>query len=326
MRRKEQRNALWLGIFTVVTLALVYVVFVVFLHLRGANGYSIGVRFANASGLTAGAPVYLNGVQIGVVDKVELLPDSSVEVILAITRDVDLPVASRIIIHSSPTGSPDVRFLPPRLRVSPGAIPTPLPPSAVIPKHVLPLNQQPLGKPPLSTQELMAQSQAVLHRSARIVSMMQGRRKVLLASLNEMRANSGAAMSEFRGLPQTLRANMGGTLQQAQADVSHAQALLRTQRNEQTMGDLSRSLTATSSSLQQTMNDLQGIRTDPSLRANMAATMQNVKQATASMHAASFDAQTIGSNPQTRAELLDASLRLRASLEKLRYLITHRGL
>ncbi len=320
-RRAKQQNSLRLGIFAVSAIALLYVFVLVFMHFQGVRGYRIGVRFATVSGLSPGAPVYVSGVQIGAVEKIEVLPDNSVEVILAITRDIDLPTTSRITIHSPLTGSPDVTIIPPITRVAAGSIPAPLPPNLIIPKRVLPLDEQPIGRPPISPKELIAQSQELLDQSGHIVGMFLGRRRTLLAQVDSIRDNSAGLATDLRSLPQTLRANLAGTLNDAKAEVSRTQALVMNSRNQAVLAQLSASLNAASASLEQTSNALNGVRTDRATLANTAAAMNNVKQASATMHAARIDFQTIGANPQTRAELLDAGVQLRASVERLRSLI-----
>jgi ABC-type transporter Mla subunit MlaD len=324
VRRKERDRPLLLGVFTVTALALLYLTYFVYTHVEGTHGYRIGVRFATVSGLAPGAPVYVSGVQIGAVESVAVLPDNTVEVILAITNDVDLPAESRITIHSPLAGSPAVTIVPPILRVARGSVPTALPASAIIPKRILPLNEQPVGKLPISTQELLYQSQTLMRRSGQIVTTMQNRRRSLLEQVDGLRANFRAAVPELRAMPAALRANLAGTLSQASTEVKRTQELLQA-RNAAVQANLSRSLAATSASLEQTAHDLRGIRTDPAVHANVSAAMQSVEQASATMHAASIDLQRVGANPQTLAELRDASIRLRASVEKLHYLITHGG-
>lgn len=319
MQRKAKDGSLGVGIISVAAVVLLVSIFFFARQTQTAGGYRVGVRFASASGLDAGAPVYLSGVQIGAVDSVQVLPDNTVEVVLAIFKNVDVPIASRITIHAPLTGSSDVAIIPPLGRLAPGAVPTPLPRSAIMPKRILPLEEQPVGNAPLSAAELLTQSQALMHRSTQVVNTFQERRRPMLAQLNAARANSGAAMATFRELPETLRAKLADLLRIATSETGRAKGLAA--GNGRVLADLSKSLAATSASLESTKSDLQNIRTDPGVQANVSAAMRNVQLATQNMHAASIDVQSVGANPQTRADLLDASRRLHAAVERLHSLI-----
>ena len=49
------------------------------------------MHFESAAGLHSGALVYFSGVTVGTVDTITLLPDNTVDVILAVNSDVDIP-------------------------------------------------------------------------------------------------------------------------------------------------------------------------------------------------------------------------------------------
>src|SRR5579871_2876824 len=93
------------GLFTLLGLIAVFAVFYVLSDLGARNrGYKIGVHFPSASGLRRSATVSLSGVPVGVVDDVQLLPDYSTEVILAISPGYGIPVNSRFLIQAPLTG------------------------------------------------------------------------------------------------------------------------------------------------------------------------------------------------------------------------------
>src|ERR1700682_5735503 len=98
------RQAL-VGIFTIVALLGLFAVFVVLENYGRKGRYKIGVHFKSAAGLHRGALVYESGVVVGVVDQTNLLPeDFSVEVIVAIDNNVDIPRSARFLIQAPLTG------------------------------------------------------------------------------------------------------------------------------------------------------------------------------------------------------------------------------
>lgn len=309
-----------LGAVALLAFGLLYLLFLAFSRAQNAGGYRMGVRFANASGLAAGAPVYLSGVSIGSVQSVGLLPDNTVEVILAITKDTDIPAESRIVIHSALAGSPDVTIVPPFRRLAPGTQPTPLPLSAILPKRILPIAEQPVGRPPFSTEELLAQSQSLIRRSGQIVSALHGAQRRLVATLGQTRANLSGTVTQMRSLPAGLRAQLGSEMEAANAQVRSAAAALKA-RDQRRLGVLSASMNATSRAMAHSVDSLTAVRTDPGARANLRATAQNAHDSMQNLAAATDDLRSVASNEQTRAQLKDAGFRLRAAMQKLQSLL-----
>ena len=62
---------------------------------------------------------------------ITLLPDNTVDVILAVNRDVDIPLASRFLIQAPLTGDPNLIIVPPRPVL--GAPPLPMLAREVLP-------------------------------------------------------------------------------------------------------------------------------------------------------------------------------------------------
>jgi ABC-type transporter Mla subunit MlaD len=103
------------GAFAIVALLLLFGIFYVISNFGTRHtGYRIGVHFQNAGGVTSGALVYFSGVEVGSVDSIVLLPDNTVDVILAVNRDIDIPAASQFVIAAPLTGTPAIAVLPPR--------------------------------------------------------------------------------------------------------------------------------------------------------------------------------------------------------------------
>src|SRR5580658_5986648 len=141
------------GAFALLALLLLFGVFYVITDFGTRHtGYRIGVHFVSAAGLHSGALVYFSGVTVGTVDTITLLPDNTVDVILAVNRDVGIPVASRFLIQAPLTGDPSLIIVPPR--PVPGA-----PPLPTMAREVLPIAEQPLGTNTATIADLLEQGQ-----------------------------------------------------------------------------------------------------------------------------------------------------------------------
>ena len=156
------------GIFTIVALLGLFGVFIVLENYGTQGRYKIGVHFKSAAGLHRGALVYESGVVVGVVDQTNLLPeDFTVEVILAINNNVDVPRTARFLIQAPLTGDSTLEIVPPVPVPQPAGIaaPTNAPAAvAVLPRQVLPLDQQPQGTNPATIQDLLDQGQGEVRR------------------------------------------------------------------------------------------------------------------------------------------------------------------
>src|SRR3981081_26725 len=167
------RQAL-VGIFTIVSLIALFAIFFVLANVGTQGRYKIGVHFPSAAGLLKGALVYESGVVVGVVDKTILLPeDFTVDVILAINNNVDVPRNARFLIQAPLTGESTVGSVPvvpvpqPSGMVAPTNAPNAV---AVLPRQVLPLDQQPQGTNPATVQDLLDQGQGEARRLYRLLA------------------------------------------------------------------------------------------------------------------------------------------------------------
>ncbi len=142
---------------------------------RGGGGYRIGVRFRNASDVGPGAQVYLNGVVVGSVNKIQILPDASVEFVININRyTTNIPKDAVFSVESKFTGGANVTISAP-----PQAAAT----TELLPKHVLPLPEQPVGTLPLTIETFMGQSKSLGNRLSGILLKARPYGKPMLASL-----------------------------------------------------------------------------------------------------------------------------------------------
>jgi phospholipid/cholesterol/gamma-HCH transport system substrate-binding protein len=97
MRSRDPHRRLKVGLFTVVTLALVALSVLVLGRKQGlfVRHVTYTTRFAHVAGLVPGAPVWLNGVVVGSVDDVQLPEDPAHAEITAVLS-VNARVAGRI--------------------------------------------------------------------------------------------------------------------------------------------------------------------------------------------------------------------------------------
>src|SRR5215469_11235966 len=156
------------GAFAIMALLLLFGIFYVITDFNTRHtGYRVGIHFQSAAGLHSGALVYFSGVTVGTVDSITLLPDNTVDVILAINRDVDIPRASRFLIQAPLTGDPNLLIVPPVPQPRPAGVtgPTPAPPAvALLERQVLPIDQQPQGTNTATIADLLEQGQGEIKR------------------------------------------------------------------------------------------------------------------------------------------------------------------
>src|SRR5579862_9011660 len=169
------------GAFSIIALLLLFGVFYVITDFGTRHtGYRIGVHFQSAAGLTPGALVYFSGVNVGSVDSIVLLPDNTVDVILAVNRDIDIPAASRFLIQAPLTGSPSLVIVPPRAK----------PPLPLLPRQVLPIADQPRGTNSASIADLLEQGQGELKRFDTVMALIEQRTPRLLNTLQSTLDNA----------------------------------------------------------------------------------------------------------------------------------------
>jgi phospholipid/cholesterol/gamma-HCH transport system substrate-binding protein len=313
------------GAFAIIALLLLFGVFYVITDFGTRHtGYRIGVHFQSAAGLTPGALVYFSGVSVGSVDTIELLPDNTVDVVLAINRDINIPAASRFVIESPLTGSPSLVIVPPRGK----------PPLPLLPRQVLPVAEQPQGINATSIADLLEQGQGQLKRFGDIMSMLQSRTPKLLATLQTTLDNANALTLTTKASVQQLSHELlalGSSLQTnlGTASVNVAQ-LSQTLNSAATMdskklGALLDQFNSTAVALNHSMTALESLATDPQLKANVLATTQSIADTTQTLADLTKDLRTVTGNPQTQAQMRDTIANLDAVLQKANSLLGELG-
>jgi len=308
------------GLFTIVGLIALFAVFLVIRNVGTGGRYNIGVHFKSAAGLHRGALVYESGVNVGIVTETRLLPeDFTVEVILGINNNVDIPRDARFLIAAPLTGDATVEILPPVRAVRAagvvGAAPEPAA-IALLPREVLPLEQQPQGVNPASLNDLLEQGQGEVHRLDQMLSQLEQREPKLLDSLqstltaaNELTTQGSKRLYKLADELDRLTGSLQTALDTGTPQVDH----LLTQLN--TMA----------ASLNVTVDQVQSLATNPQVKANLIETTRGLAQTATTIGAITNDLHNVTGNPQTQAQLRDTVANVDAATQKLNSLLHQLG-
>jgi phospholipid/cholesterol/gamma-HCH transport system substrate-binding protein len=313
------------GAFAIVALLLLFGVFYVITDFGTRHtGYRIGVHFQSAAGVTSGALVYFSGVDIGSVDSIQLLPDNTVDVILAINRDIDIPSASRFLIQAPLTGTPSVVIVPPRQT----------PPLPLLPRQVLPIADQPKGTNTATVADLLMQGQGELRRFDSVMSLLEARTPKLLNTLqttlnnaNDLTITTKASMQRLSSEFLALGANLQSSLSAASANIVQLSSTLNSAAatDSKKVGVLLDQFHSTSIALNRSMNALADFATDPRLKSNLLTTTQSIADTTQTLAEMTKDLRTITGNPQTQAQMRDTIANLDAVMQKANSLLGQLG-
>lgn len=297
------------GAFAIVALGLLLAVFYVLSNFAmRQGGYQLGVHFQSAAGLQSGATVLFSGVEVGTVDRVQLLPDDTIDVILTIKGHVGIPRDSRFLIQAALTGSPSLLIIPPR------GMPQPYP--TLAPGIATPISAQPQGSNVATISDLMQQGRDEIRRFDAMLDELQQREPRLLDTLQSaltnasemsraLNADLGAAGANVAQLAQTLNSTM--TLDAPQVDRMLVQ------------------LSESSIELNHSMAAVERLATDPQLRANLLATTANIAQTTRTLALLTSDLRTMTSSPQTQAQVRDTIANLDATMQRANSLLGRLG-
>jgi phospholipid/cholesterol/gamma-HCH transport system substrate-binding protein len=303
------------GAFAIVAVLLLFGIFYVITDFGTRHtGYRIGVHFKNAVGVTPGAVVYFSGVEVGSVDSITLLPDNTVDIILAVRNDVDIPAASRFLIESPLTGIPSVVIAPP----------APAKPSeALLPRQVLPVEQQPQGGNVATVADLLSQGQTEMKRFDQVMSELQTRTPKLLNTLQSTLDHANALTSTANGSVQVV-------MDRFVAASGNVLALSQTLNNvvgnnTGKVSTLLGRLDAASLSLDKSMSSVQGLATDPRIKGDLIATAQSVADATANLALLTRDLRNVTGDPQTQAQVRNTIANLDATMQKANSLLGELG-
>lgn len=318
-----------LGLFAIVALVLLFGIFYVITDFGTRHsGYRVGVHFASAAGLPTGAQVFFSGVTVGTVDQVQLLPDNSVDVILAIQNGINIPKDSKFLIQAPLTGTPNMLIVPPVPKPLPtGYTATPMPAYAVLPHRVLPIEQQPIGVASPTIADLLQQGQGEVRRLDQMLATLEEREPQLLNTLQTALVNVDDMTTQLRSTVADVSGTMESTMSQAGGHIVSMTATLDDTmgRNQYKIDKLLTTLDATAVALNKSMDQLASLATDPRLKNNLITTTTNIRDLTDNIAGLTGDLRTVTGNPQTQAQLRDTVMHLDATVQKANSLLGSLG-
>ena len=331
------RQAL-VGLFTIVALLGLFAVFFVLANVGTQGRYRIGVHFKSAAGLHKGALVYESGVVVGVVDQTNLLPDDfTVEVILAINNNVDVPRNARFLIQAPLTGDSTLEIVPQVRPPQPAGYlgPTPAPVAvAVLPREVLPIEQQPKGTNPATVQDLLDQGQGEVRRLDAMLAELEQREPKLLATLqsalnnaNEISTTANGSFTKLTRRMDSLTSTLQLAIDQNSASISDLTSTLdnSVKRNTGHFDAIVASLDNSARDLNRTADHVTALASDPQLRSNILQTTQGIAQTATTFASIAADLHNVTGNPQTQAQLRDTVANVDAAAQKANSLLAQFG-
>ncbi len=302
-----------------------------------ARGYKIGVVFKSATGLRPGGIVYESGVTIGTVDQVILQRDFSVDVIIAVRPEFDIPRNAQFTIQTPLTGDPTLLISLPEV---PGAKATSGDEAALVAaappleRKVLPLDVQPRGRNPISVSDLLQQGQDEFNRVDSLLASLQKREPKLLDTLqatlqnaNELSANGNEQFTKLFNRIDTLTVSLQGSLHDASTNVVDlTRRLDSTAASSQgRVTSLLASLNSTAGSLGETVDSLRSLAKDDRVHGSLITTAQKIADISTTLATITHDLRDVSGNPTTKAQLADTIANIDATTQKANSLLGEFG-
>lgn len=331
------RQAL-VGIVAILGLLGIFVIFYVLSDLgTKSRGYRMGVHFNSAAGLHKGALVYESGVDVGSIDHIELLPDFTVDVILALRSDVDIPKNSKFFIQAPLTGDPSMLIVPPVPPVisTNSLLATPAPAAiSILPHEVQPINEQPIGTNPASIAELLVEGQGEIKRLDTLLADLQTREPKLLdtfqsalTNANEITIQSNQEIQRLSRRVNDLADTLQTTMNSAGGNVvdltKQLDVIARTDSVK--VDGLLNQLAVTSKSLNETVDSVKSLAANPQIRGNLIETTQSIADTTKTIASIVSDLHNVTGNAQTQAQLRDTVANIDATSQKANSLLASFG-
>ncbi len=315
------------GAFALLALLLLFGVFYVITDFGTRHtGYRVGVHFESAAGLHSGALVYFSGVTVGTVDSITLLPDDTVDVILAINRDIDIPRNSRFLIQAPLTGDPNLVIVPPVPKPKPSGVtgPTPAPPAVAVLEHrVLPVDEQPQGTNTATVADLLEQGQGEIKKLDVMMSDLETRAPKLLNTFQKTLDNANALTISLRSTASSLSAQLSDSLGKASRNIVALTGTLNdtAQLNAPRISDLLLQFDQSAKALNVSMNQLEQLSTNKDLKGNLIATTKNIADTTQNIADLTRDFRTVTGDPQTQAQIKNTIANLDATMQRANSLL-----
>ena len=319
-------TAFKVGVFAVGTLLGIFAVWYVLgnMGLR-RNAYQMAIHFRNVVGLQPGSAVQLAGVDIGIVDSIQLQTDQTASVICSIHSDTTLYRGSVFTATQALTGGQStLTIIPPPPAILATAIP--------IPKHVLPLAEQPEGTVPITIADLMNEGQKRLQDLDRTLSIVNNQLPGIMKSFNDVAAHTNGLIVRADKSFNLIGQQLGQTVVGINAVVAQLNGLLAVNgrnisamttnlngllaKNGPKVAVLIDNLSATSVSLSKTMATVQSIASDPNLKPNLLAATENLKESSEKLKAITSDIQGLTGDPKVQSQLRGTVKNLDETIEK----------
>ncbi len=300
------------GAFALAAIALLFAFFYVITDFGTRHaGYRIGVHFRSAAGLHSGAQVFFSGVSVGTVESIKLLPDTTVDVILAIKphvggQAVRIPSESKFLIQAPLTGDPSLLIVPPR--PEPGEQPE------IIAPGVKPIAEQPQGTNTATIADLVAEGQGQLKVLNGVLADVAKREPKLLDELQQTLENTTALTATANQTVARLAAQSNAIADNLQSNltiasghiVSMTSTLDKTVRgNSDRLNETLAQIQGTATALNSTMQIVASIATDPSFKGNVLATTTNIADASAKLKKMATDLESITGDPKMQHRIRD---------------------
>ncbi len=288
-----------------------------------SRGYKIGVHFQSAAGLHRAAMVTMSGVTIGAVDDIQLEPDYTVDVILAINPGYEIPRDSAFTVAAPFTGEPSVVIQPPRHAAV-----------ATLPHEILPLDEQPQGTRPASLQDLIEQGQGEARRFDRILALLEKKTPHLLNELDTALHNAKDLTTTAKESVTRISdsaTNMFDTLNRSADRASNnivdlTQTLDQTvKRNSSQLDTLLTRLNRTSIAINQSADSLREFATNPRVKQDLLETTHSFAVTAKTFAELTNDLRQVTGNAQTQAQLRDATANFDATAQRLASLLAQLG-
>ncbi len=323
-----------IGIFAILALLLLFGIFYVITDFGTRHtGYRVGIHFNSAAGLSSGALVYFSGVTVGSVDSIQLLPDNTVDVILAVNKDVDIPRTSKFLIQAPLTGNPSLVIVPPVPQQRPSGVVGPTPAPAAVPlleRRVLAVDQQAQGQNSATIADLLQEGQGEVKRLDLMLSDLQTREPRLLNTLqatmnnaNDLTQTANRSVAQLSSQARQIADSLQGSIGTASSNIvdltNQLDATVAT--NGPKVNQLLTTLNSTAVSLNASVDSLKGLATNKELKQNLIDTTRNIADTSQTIAGLTKDLRTITDNPQTQGQLRDTVAQLDAATQKANSLL-----
>ncbi len=317
-------TAFRVGVFAVATLIAAFVIWA-FLgnYALRRNSYTIAVHFRNVVGLQVGSSVQLAGVEIGIVNDIKLLPDQTASVYCAIDNNDTLYRGSTFTVASSLTGAQSTLTIFP-----PADLATAVP----LPKRVLPEGEQPEGVVPPTIADLVTEGQKRMKDLDKTLAIVNAKLPGMVGRFNDVATHTDSLIVHADKNFNLLGQQLNVTVVSVNRIVDSLETLIAANGRNITemstglrrllvgngpkIAKLIDSLSTTSENLNKTMAVVASIATDPNTKANLLEATANLKDSSEKLKAAATDIQTITGDRQVQSDLKGAVHNLNQAISR----------